>query len=387
MPKPSHDALIHCEHCGEDYSATYRRCPFCGERNDPRRVTPRNDPTSSSRYIPMPPAAKPSPRRQSEEEADDGYVFDGQDAFDDEPEEEYYAPRPKGGKRLAPKQPGRFDPPPINWPRLITFLCSLIIIVAALVIVFTFIYPQLHGRQDPNAGASASQPVEPTMPPIITPTPGVTQPTQPVDPVPPSQPVIDPVESVLTGIVLKNSDGKAVDDITIRAGRSAQLTAEFTPSTWTGDVAWSSSNPEWVTVTDSGYVTNVNKSGAFHNVYITVTAGGVSTQCIVRATAGDAPVHSAPPPADSQPPAGNSQPPSGGGALTAGSRGTITGADGGLRVRSGPGTSYDIQASLKNGDSVTIVAPAENGWYQINYAGGGGATLTGYILGEYISPN
>ena len=116
-PKPSHDALIHCEHCGEDYSATYRRCPFCGERNDPRRVTPRNDPTSSSRYVPMPPAAKPAASsRNNEEELDDGYVFDGQDAFDEEPEEEYYAPRPKGGKRLAPKQPGRFDPPPVHWP-------------------------------------------------------------------------------------------------------------------------------------------------------------------------------------------------------------------------------------------------------------------------------
>lgn len=386
-PKPSHDALIHCEHCGEDYSATYRRCPFCGERNDPRRVTPRNDPTSSSRYVPMPPAAKPAASsRNNEEELDDGYVFDGQDAFDEEPEEEYYAPRPKGGKRLAPKQPGRFDPPPVNWPRLITFLCSLIIIVAALVIVFTFIYPQLHGNQDPNAEVSAPASVEPTMPPIITPTPGVTQPSEPVDPVEPSQTVPDPVEPVLSGIVLKNSDGRVVDDITLTVGRSAQLTAEFTPSSWTGPVTWSSSNPEWVTVTDSGYVTNVNQSGAFHNVYLTVSAGGISTQCIVRATAGENPVHT-PAPSASQPPADNSQPPSGGGALTAGSRGTIVGADGGLRVRSGPGTSYEVAASLKNGDSVTIVAPAENGWYQINFAGSGGATMTGYIMGEYISPN
>ena len=37
-PKPSHDALIHCEHCGEDYSATYRRCPFCEEEEAIRRA-------------------------------------------------------------------------------------------------------------------------------------------------------------------------------------------------------------------------------------------------------------------------------------------------------------------------------------------------------------
>ena len=42
MPsKSSRDTLIHCAACGEDYSATYRRCPFCGERNDPRRAPDR----------------------------------------------------------------------------------------------------------------------------------------------------------------------------------------------------------------------------------------------------------------------------------------------------------------------------------------------------------
>ena len=31
MPsKPSRNTLIHCAACGEDYSPTYRRCPFCG---------------------------------------------------------------------------------------------------------------------------------------------------------------------------------------------------------------------------------------------------------------------------------------------------------------------------------------------------------------------
>ena len=26
----SRSELIHCENCDEDYSATYKRCPFCG---------------------------------------------------------------------------------------------------------------------------------------------------------------------------------------------------------------------------------------------------------------------------------------------------------------------------------------------------------------------
>ena len=51
-------------------------------------------------------------------------------------------------------------------------------------------------------------------------------------------------------------------------------------------------------MSNTGYVTNVNNSGTFHNVYITVEADGVSVQCIVRALAGDTPVHSTPPPSN-----------------------------------------------------------------------------------------
>ena len=148
--KPSPDSLIHCAVCGEDYSATYRRCPFCGAKNGP------------------PPASAPAGRGRGDE--DDGYVFDGQDLFDDEPEDDYrLAVRPKGGKRLAEKPGGRFDlsAAPINWPRLITFLCSLIIIIAALIIVFTVIYPQLRGPKEPPAADSnpPTTPHEPGAPP------------------------------------------------------------------------------------------------------------------------------------------------------------------------------------------------------------------------------
>ena len=33
--RPSPNSLIHCAVCGEDYSATYKRCPFCGAKNAP----------------------------------------------------------------------------------------------------------------------------------------------------------------------------------------------------------------------------------------------------------------------------------------------------------------------------------------------------------------
>ncbi|MBD5133560.1 MAG: SH3 domain-containing protein [Clostridiales bacterium] len=372
--KPSHDKLIHCDACGEDYSATYRRCPFCGERNDPHRSAP--------------------PVRD-EEDQDDGYVFDGQDAFDDDPEDEYYTPRPKAGKRLAAKQGGRsMDLPPINWPRLITFLCSLVIIVAALIIVFTVIYPQLHGKT-PSKPDDSQPPasVEPSADPSGS---IVNLPTAPVEPTdtPPVEPTDPPVQTTLTGIALYGSDGRQAEDFTLWVGDSYQLEARFTPADWSGTVIWTSSNPEWVSVSDNGLVANVNNSGAYHNVYITATADGISVQCVVRAqsrkyneqpTQSTAPAVSDPPAVTTTPPATNTPAPSG--TVTVGRTGTIVNAAGGLRVRSGPGTSYEVQDSLVNGNTITVVAEAENGWYQIQYAAGGGTFKTGYIMGEYISTN
>ena len=389
--KPSRDTLIHCDACGEDYSSTYRRCPFCGARNDPRRA-PREDAYDDSYDIPS--APMPSARRGGDE-LEDGYVFDGQDAFEDEDgDEDYYTPRPKGGKRLAPKQGGGFDLPPVNWPRLITFLCSLVIIVAALVIVFTFIYPKLRGSQtDPKTDSSAAVSDVPSQSPATLP----TQPADPVDSVDPgtdpSQAVppvsAPPVQAAVTGIVLKTSEGRQTNDFTLGVGQSAQLTAEVSPAGWTGPVTWTSSNTDWITVSSTGLVTNVNQTGSYHNAYITVTAGDVTVRCEVRVRAVPGTITSTPAPADSQPPASQppaSQAPSTGGSVIVGRPGTIVGADGGLRVRGGPGTTYEVLASLNNGDPINVVADAGGGWYEITLAGRG-ETITGYIMGEYISSN
>ncbi|MCX4371765.1 MAG: SH3 domain-containing protein [Dysosmobacter sp.] len=57
----------------------------------------------------------------------------------------------------------------------------------------------------------------------------------------------------------------------------------------------------------------------------------------------------------------------------------------GVRVRSGPGTSYDILASIPNGGSVQIVSSAGNDWYEITFTAVGGVTTTGYMKGEFLS--
>lgn len=58
--------------------------------------------------------------------------------------------------------------------------------------------------------------------------------------------------------------------------------------------------------------------------------------------------------------------------------GTITAND--LNVRERPSTSASILAKHKTGDTVTICARTNNGWYRVEYPFG-----TGYIKSDYVS--
>ena len=365
------EGLIHCDACGEDYSATYKRCPFCGEPPQGSRAT----------------RAPRDLRANDLDDEEDGYVFDGQDAFEDDPEP-VRPVRQKGGKRLPTNgssrravsssrtaarsesssagrrssgsgaaSSGRRDsgaggedrrpPEPIHWPRLVTYLCSLVIIAAALVIVFTVIYPQL--RQDPAADNSASQ--------------------APEDSQQPSSPSTAEPETPLTALSLD------AGEITLPAGGTHQFVLTLDPLDWAGTVTWTSSDESVATVDSTGLVTNVNTSQTTGQATITVTAGGLTAQCAVSCSGVEAPVAS-------DPPVTTTQPSSGG--LTPGAA-TIINASGGVRVRSGPGTSYEILASLFNGNSITVVSDAGDGWYEITFVGSGGEETTGYIMGDYIS--
>ncbi len=359
MPtKVPHDQLIQCESCGQDYSVTYRKCPFCGEQNDIQRAFLLSTIEADIR-----------------EEEEDGYIFDGQDMFNDEWEDDDPV---RGGKRLSS---GRNSE--INWPRLITFLCSLIIIIAALVILFTLIYPRLRSHNDrgndPNAVQSSlpvtSQPTQSNQPIQQSPNPTDSS-DVPTGEVAPSQnvtPSISPTVTGLAGFTLNRTD------FTLQyVGETFQMTAAFTPSDWNGAVTWSSSDNRYATVSSTGLVTNVNDSGTLHGVVITATAGGISRQCQVycrpinRAESSPSPT----PPAETTP---SSQ------EVTVGSEGTVVGAGSGLRVRSGPGTSHEVVASLTNGNGIKVLADAGAGWYQISYSGTDGIEVTGYIMGTYIS--
>ncbi len=387
--RPSPNSLIHCAVCGEDYSATYKRCPFCGAKNAPSASPnpPRRAPAPPPVYDDEP---EPAPSRRAPADPDDTYVFDGQDLFDEDPEEDYRLVRPKGGKRLAEKPSSNpFAEAQINWPRMITFLCTLIIIVAALIIIFTVVYPQI--RDGKNPGANATE--QPTVPVSTDP---VNQPTQPVDPNvtapvgditnPPVDPNVTNPPQVgddePTGLTLNTYDFTIYPD-------SAPVTIKPTvaPAGWNGTVTFESSDPSYATVSASGVVTHARPDmvGGVHGIVIKVQAGTLTATCKVF-VAGAKTSESAPP-AQTDPPVDPTQAPPSGGNVTVGARGTIMNAEGGLRVRSGPGTTYAPIASITNGTTITVLAEAGDGWYQINFPGAGGAATVGYIRGEYISTN
>ena len=353
------EGLIHCNACGEDYSATYKRCPFCGERLNVRPV-------------------------DSDDDLDDGFVFEGAEFFD-EPKDAKSAPRSSGGRRLAARSSGRDhapgrsrSAPPVkpNLPRLITFIFTLVIIIAALIIVFGVIYPKLYKNPKPSLtpSPSASQTVEPT----VSPEPTVEPSGEPT-----GEPVSSPDSLTLSSY-----------DFTLRAGESYTIRATLDPADWDGTVEWTSSDENYATVSADGTVANVNTDTRLHRVIITATAGGVSQECVVycrgAGTSPDAPDVSVSPSGE---PSGDPEPsstvPAIGEGVEPGAKGEITGVGkrgepgAGLNVREQPSTSATRIASLYDGDPITVIEDAGNGWFKISFLGKN-ATITGYIMGAYI---
>ena len=70
--------------------------------------------------------------------------------------------------------------------------------------------------------------------------------------------------------------------------------------------------------------------------------------------------------------------------VTPNSEAVITGAAGGLNIRSGPGTNYEPKASTTDGATVTVLEDAGNGWVKIKYATGGGNFDEGYVMYQYL---
>ena len=252
MPKRTagpRSTVIRCPNCGEDYSVTYKRCPFCDEKT-------RRD-------------------RKAEEE----------DYYDEEyDEQEDYPSDRSGGKRLASggrKRRGarRGGPTALG---VIGTIVSLAVIAAAIWIVVTQIMPLVTGEK-PTPKNSPTPPVSQTVEP--SPTPAATDPAGQSSPEPTPTPTPDPSTLIpstqtATGFTLSRSDFTLIVD---KPGDDRyRLTATFTPAGSIGFIDWSVDKPEVATVAEDGTVRAVSRGTAT----VTATmAGGVTKTCVVRVSA------------------------------------------------------------------------------------------------------
>ena len=182
-------------------------------------------------------------------------------------------------------------------------------------------------------------PEDPTVP---------TDPTTPTDPTVPTDPT-DPVQPEKHVIALDQSQ------VTLASGGSITLNAVVLPNVENASITWTSSSPDTAVVSASGMVTNLHTGNDSATAVITASWNGTSASCTVTC-----------------------QP--------ARTTGTVTDAERGLNIRSGPGTSYSIAGSLRNGTRIIILSE-EPGWYQILFRNTQGQAAIGYVSADYVAKN
>ena len=326
-------AMKRCPVCGEKYSDTYRDCPFCEEEEALR-------------------------------------------------EGEAIRRMPRKGRRAAH---GRSRSYSLITPTLIV----LILIMAGLLIYLLYgdkLAAKFRKDETPDnppvEEVIPSVPVEPVDPEPVEPDdpaqtedpqggeigvmpedPGTTTEPEP-EPVTPAEPVDQEYEKTMSlpaGLSLSTEDFSLMtlgETHTIRVSGGS------------GSYKWISQDPGVVSVDQSGKVTAV--SGGTVNVV--VTDGSKKAVCIVRVRASGTLAPSTNPSTGSESSSG----------LKAGDAKVINGGNG-VRVRSGPGTNYDILATVPNGANIRVVESAGNDWYKISFDDVGGVSKTGYMKGEFLA--
>ena len=351
-------AMIRCPICGERYSDTYRYCPFCEE----------------------------------------------EEAYEDGEEIRRYPQ----GRSASRRQPNLITPT----------LIVLIIIMAALLVYLLWgdkIAEKFKGDDEPDkSGVSDTIPPEELTPGGNTPsgtTPSDTTPSDTTTPpdnsgtpdgTMPSGPDATTPGDVSGGNVPSANGGDVPSGTVPSSGTMTYAQAAALPSGLTlsstdftrdvsqgavqlrvsggnGTYTWISEDTSIATVDNTGSVTPIS-SGTTH---VAVTDGSRRAICIVRVRgSASTATPSTTTPSTTTP--STTTPSTSGGSLRAGSAVVVNGGNG-VRVRSGPGTSHDILATIPNGGSVQIVQSAGDGWYEITFTAVGGVTTTGYMKGDYLS--
>lgn len=244
-------------------------------------------------------------------------------------------------------------------------LIVLILIMAALLIYL--LYGDKIGDKSGEEDTK-TPPVQDTMPedPVST---GEEEPeggevVMPEDPETTDDPPADASDYEVT---MKLPDGLALSttDFTLKElGESHTITVSGGSSTY----SWVSQDEGIASVDSNGKVTAVSNG----TVNVVVTDGNKKGVCIVRVKASGQTT--------------TTTPSTGSSTLKAGAAIVINGGNG-VRVRSGPGTTYEILATLPNGANLKIIESASDDWYKISFDDVGGVATTGYMKGEFLKNN
>ena len=183
----------------------------------------------------------------------------------------------------------------------------------------------------------------------------------------PEQPAEQEPSDYETAAKLPNGLSLSTTDFTLKSlGESHTIRVSGGSSTY----QWMSQDDGIASVDQNGKVVAVSNG----TVNVLVTDGSKKAVCIVRVNAAGGTTTTTPAaPAES-------------GALKAGPAVVVNGGNG-VRVRSGPGTNYEILASVSNGADIQIVESAGDGWYKITFSGAGGKITTGYMKGDFLKNN
>lgn len=217
--------VIRCEYCGEDYSITYRHCPFCDDK---------------ASY-----GSGSAPAR--------------------------------GGRRVATNKRGGGYGGKMDPVQIIGLVLSVILIIAAVYIVISVLSPLL-GRSKPTV--SGSQPnVSGSQPNVSVSQPGGEASSSSIPDVSGSSEVITPIVTA-TGITLNTKD------ITLQPDETHRIVAALAPADCTDTIIWTSSNESVLMVSQDGTVTNVNKGSSQVTITVTAQVGDLKAACLVRCKPG-----------------------------------------------------------------------------------------------------
>ncbi len=244
----SRPGLIRCDHCGEEYSDSYRRCPFCAEydadvKDETLRI--RSETYGGPRHTAA--GQRTAPTRT-------GYS--------------------RGGKRVAysTRRGGGYTK--VSAGKIIAWLLSLIVILAAIWIVATQIIPLVNNSAQVDPDAMNTPSSSPSAPTESTPPAGDPTPTPSQEPEVSPSPQI-PASDTAAGFTLNKSEfsfsSAYPDPVTLKP--------IFSPTGTTATITWTSSDPDVVAVDANGQVTYGAKRGT-----ATITASmanGVTQTCTV----------------------------------------------------------------------------------------------------------